>query len=476
MGLDTYFQSAPPIRPMFNAGCLFDIATGIYISGDHGEMILNGGVPHITGVSGRGETGKSLIIDYFFLCLMDRYNADGVIYDTEQTKTRQRVTNLCQRFEHLKHTDLFEAMRLVISDAATMAGDIFFKALKDFLSDKKKNLKGKLKTTPFILSGEKIKIIPPTAGMIDSFSQWTPTTVMSMQDKNDVGASERNTEAMKAGNARSQLMSELPTLTSSAGCYIFLAAHLGDEIVMDQHAPSKKKLTFLKGDQKMKRVPENYTFLTNNLWLTTKMSVMKKSGSKELEYPIGLAGDSEGNTDLSVIELQLLRSKSASAGRIFDIIVSRAEGVLPHLTQFHYIKEHDRWGLGGNVQNYFLELCPDIALSRTTVRNKIDDNANLRRALEISAELLQIKEFWNVDKALMCTPKELYEDLAKQGYRWDILLEHTRGYWMLEEDITDETPYFLSTMDLMRMRVDQYKPWWYDEALAKYPEEGKKKK
>lgn len=66
MGLDAFFQSAPAIRPMFNVGCLFDIATGVYISGEHGEMILNGGVPHITGVSGRGETGKSLIIDYFF--------------------------------------------------------------------------------------------------------------------------------------------------------------------------------------------------------------------------------------------------------------------------------------------------------------------------------------------------------------------------------------------------------------------------
>lgn len=473
MGLDAFFQSAPAIRPMFNVGCLFDIATGVYISGEHGEMILNGGVPHITGVSGRGETGKSLIIDYFFLSVMDRYNADGVAYDTEQTKTRQRVLTLCQRFPHLARHDPFEENKLVISDASTMAGDVFFKALKDFLHDKKKG-KCKNKTTPFILKDETIKITPPTVSMIDSFSQWTPTTVMAMQDKNDVGSSDRNTEAMKAGNARSQLMSELPTLTSATGCYIFLTAHLGDEIVMDQHAPSKKKLSFMKGDQKMKRVPENYSFLTNNLWHSTKMSVLKKSGSKELEYPIGLAGESEGNTDLSVIELQLLRSKSASAGRIFDIIVSRTEGVLPHLTQFHYIKEHGRWGLGGNVQNYFLDLCPDIALSRTTVRNKIDNNASLRRALEISAELLQIKEFWNIDKALMCTPKELYDDLEKQGYRWDVLL-NTRGYWMFEEDITSDTLPYLSTMDLMNMRVGKYRPYWYDEITAKYPKEDKKK-
>lgn len=476
MSLANFFNPAPAIRPQFNVGCVFDIATGMYISGEHGEHILNGGVPHITGISGRGETGKSLIADYFFLCVLDRYNADGVVYDTEQTKTRQRMLTLCIRFELLRRIDPFDAERLIISDASTSPGDAFFTSLKDFLYDKKKTNKGKLKTTPFILKEDPIKIISPTAGMIDSFSQWTPSTVMTMQDKNDVGSSDRNTEAMKAGNARSQLMTELPTLTAATGCYMFLTAHLGDEIVMDPHAPSKKKLSFLKGEQKMKRVPENYTFLTNNLWLTTKMSVLKKSGSKELEYPVGLAGESEGNTDLSIIDLQLLRSKSPSAGRVFQIIVSRSEGVLPHLTQFHHIKEGGRWGLGGNVQNYYLELLPDVSLSRTTVRNKIDELPMLRRALEITSEMLQIKELWNIPKELMCTPKELYDDIKKLGYDWDILLGHTRGYWIFKEDETPETPYFLSTMDLLRMRVGQYRPWWYDDAVRKLSKEGKQSK
>lgn len=459
MSLATYFNAAPAIRPVFNVGAPFDVPTGEYITGMDGESILNGGVPNISGISGRGETGKSLLADFFFLSVMDRYNADGVSYDTEQTKTRQRVLRLCQRFPHLKSLDIFEQERLIISDAAGMTGDVFFTALRSFLLDKKKNGKGKMKTTPFVLKEDLIKIISPTVSMIDSFSQWTPATVVTMQDKHDVGSSDRNTEAMKAGNARSQLMSELPTLTSNTGCYIFLTAHLGDEIVMDQHAPSKKKLGFMKGEQKMKRVPENYSFLTNNLWLTTKMTVLKKSGTKELEYPIGLAGESEGQTDLSVIEVQLLRSKSPAAGRFIEVVVSRTEGVLPHLTMFHYAKERERWGLGGNLQNYFLELVPDITLSRTTVRRKIDDEVKLRRALEINCEMLQLKEFWNLPKELICTPKELYADLKAKGYNWDTLL-NTRSYWMFKEDITPETLPFLSTMDLLRMRAGTYHPKW----------------
>jgi hypothetical protein len=469
MGLATHFAAAPAIRPQFNVGGPFDIPMGVFMTGEHGESILNGGCPHITGVSGRGETGKSLLADYILMALMDRYGADAVVYDTEQTKTQTRTAHLQRRFPNLVGRDLFLEEKLIISDASVMTGESFFGALKDYLVDKKAKGKAFLKTTPFMhpAKDEKFQIITPTASMIDSFSQWLPSTVIAMHNKNDVGSSDLNTEAMKAGSARSQLMAQLPALTSMYGCYILLTAHLGDEIVMEQHAPSKKKLGFLKGDQKMKRVPENYSFLTNNLWMTLKMNVMKKNGSKELEYPLGLAGDSEEQTDLSVIDVQLLRTKSPAAGRIFEVIVSRTEGVLSHLTQFHYIKESDRWGLGGNVQNYFLELAPDIALSRTVVRRKIDSDPKLRRAIEISSDLLQLKDFWDAGAVQVIPPKELYEKIKQAGYDWELLLTQTRGYWMFEEDITPETPYFLSTMDLIKMAQGTYRPWWYDEAIKK---------
>jgi hypothetical protein len=463
MSLATFFTPAPSIRPMFNIGCGFDIPTGVYYTGQHGESILNGGVPHIVGVVGRGNTGKSMIADFQMLSVMDRYGAaNAIIRDEEMSKTRARFTKLCERFDNLKNIDLFESGRMILTDATQMNGELWYDALKQYLNDKRKNTKGLMKTTPFFFKEEAFKAIQPTMAMMDSFSQWLPSNIVAMHDKSVVGSSDLNVEAMRAGSARSQLMSQLPSLTGSTGCYIFLTGHLGDEIVMDQHAPSKKKLGYLKGEQKLKRLPENFTFLTNNLWVCLRLYPMKKSGSKELEYPIGLAADSEGDTDLSIIEMQSLRGKQGNTGRIMDIIVSQSDGVLPHLTQFHYIKEGDRWGLGGNVQNYFLELCPDVALSRTVIRRKIDDNPKLRRALEISAEMLQLKELWSLSPGLMCTPKELYDSLKAKGYDWDRLL-NTRGYWMFEEDITGETLPFLSTMDLLKMKAGAYHPWWYGE-------------
>jgi hypothetical protein len=142
----------------------------------------------------------------------------------------------------------------------------------------------------------------------------------------------------------------------------------------------------------------------------------------------------------------------------FELIFSQEEGVKVGLSEFYYIKQYDRFGIEGNDRNYHLSLCPDINLSRTTVRGKIDSSAKLRRALEITSEMCQMHNLWhNLPAGLLCTPKELYDDLKAKGYDWDQLLA-TRGYWVFDND-KHPIPY-LSTMDLLNMRAGLYKPYW----------------
>ena len=186
-------------------------------------------------------------------------------------------------------------------------------------------------------------------------------------------------------------------------------------------------------------------------WLGNRLN----KSTNEPEFP---SGDSYNkDPDLNLVNLMLVRSKSGESGVSIDIIVSQTEGVLPHLSQFYYLKNSGRFGLSGNDRNYQLELLPDVNLSRTTVRSKIDENPKLRRALEITSELCQITQYWrNIDRELICTPKELYEGIKSQGYDWDKILE-TRGWWTIDND-NHPVP-FLSTMDLMKMRLGLYKPY-----------------
>ena len=132
--------------------------------------------------------------------------------------------------------------------------------------------------------------------------------------------------------------------------------------------------------------------------------------------------------------------------------------MLPALSEFHYCKTNGRWGLGGNDRNYWLDLYPDVKLMRTTVRGKLDNDPLLARAMNITSEMLQISQYWPAfPKELLCTPAQLYEDLKKLGYDINDLL-NTRGWWTLNNK--DYHVPMLTTLDLLKMRVGQYFPYW----------------
>jgi len=135
---------------------------------------------------------------------------------------------------------------------------------------------------------------------------------------------------------------------------------------------------------------------------------------------------------------------------------------MPALSEFHNIKENGRYGIGGNDKYYSLDLLPDVTLSRTTVREKIDNNALLRRALNITSELFQISIYKSeIERiGLLCTPKELYDDLKAQGYDWNMLLQ-TREYWTINQ-YDNPVPY-LSSVDLLKMRKGLYFPYFLNE-------------
>jgi hypothetical protein len=272
---------------------------------------------------------------------------------------------------------------------------------------------------------------------------------------------------MRQGLQKSRFLMEVPGNATAAYDYVMLTAHIGTEFSMDPRNPPPKKLQHLKGGQKIKGAPEKFTFSTNNCWHCYNAAPFIDQGTKGPAYPRSPTDDMVGDTDLNIVTIRQLRSKSGPSGMAIELVVSQQEGVLPSLSEFHYIKENERFGLEGNVQNYVLALCPEIKLSRTTVRGKIDKHPELRRALNICAELCQITDLWHhMDQRLLCTPKQLYDDLKARGYDWEILL-NTRGYWVSQDKEAEEPP-FLSTMDLLLMRAGIYVPYWYSkELLAK---------
>jgi len=455
------FSQALPIKPMVNVGACLDIPTGTYVRGRYGEHILNAGVAGMTGVVGLGNHFKSTIMNYMIMMVLARFRrSSGSSYDTEMNIHEDRLRHIISLVQELDNEDLIETCRWIITDKTQHTGDEYFEILKQFLNEKIAN-KAKIPcVTPFLDRGGKSHlVIPmPTVGSVDSFTEFTTKDVLAMQEENELGDSGANTVYMQQGRQKKRFLGELTGLAGGAMHYMFLTAHLGAVFNLNPKMPNQKKLQYLHQDTKIKGAPENFSFLMNNCWHTSKAQLLINQTTKAPEFPTNSEENQEsGSTDLNVVTLVQLRGKAGPSGFLVYIVVSQKDGVHPYLTEFYNIKESDKYGISGSNTNYHLDLLPDVNLSRTTVRGKLETDKRLQRAVNITSEMCQIKRYYSDADEWLCTPKELYDDIKALGYDWEVLLA-TRPWWT--EDNDKHPVPFLSTKDLCMMRLQKYVPYW----------------
>jgi len=458
---------------MYNIGALMDIPTGTVVTGSKGESIINGGLGAISGIVGAGNNYKSTILHYMMLSAADKMMATHdtamLTYDSEINISIDRLEHLASHFKYLPQNIITnDDPKWRTTDKSLEPANAWSVSLNKYVDEKIKNKKIIVEYNAFTDPYTKKPIKAPltTFVEIDSLTEFEPESTTDMLGK-DLDSSDTNTFALKQGLFKTKFLSQLPRLSSSSNTNFLLTAHIGEKIDMAT-GPAKynqptKKLQFLKGGDTIKGVTSKFFFLLNSAWFAHTASVLKNQGTKKPEYP--LRGDDEVDTDLNTVKLTMLRSKSGPSGYTIELVISQSEGVLPSLTEFHHIKTNNRFGLNGSNISYNLDLLPDVKLSRTTVRRKLDSDEKLRRAVNITSELLQCITFypWLTTQDLVCTPKELYDDLKAMGYDWDTLLD-SRGYWLID-NYSDKCLPFLSVIDLLKMRKGIYKPYWYDKKL-----------
>lgn len=486
MSIRPEFISSQSVKPLINVGALLDIPTGSFVKGKYGESILNGGLGSLTAVVGIGNNFKSTLLHYMMLSAAERIQTARetslLTYDTEINIHENHLIAFLRRFPLLSSLNVTATGQWTITDKTVYQANEWFEILKNFLKTKKENANKISFESPF-LERDGITLIPlivPTFTEVDSLSAFETADVAEIRDKNELGDAGGNTMYMRQGLAKMSFLLQIPALIGRTSHYMLMTAHVGKEIQMASgpFAPQPTKvLQHLKHGDKVKGVSSQFFYLMSNCWQAYNSSVLLNQGTRGPEYPRNPTDNRTDDVDLNIVSIRQLRSKSGPSGCVIDIVVSQSEGVLPELTEFHYIKNKDRFGISGTQQHYALDLLPEEKLSRTTIRSKIAANPLLCRALNITAELCQIHQLWrHLDPAFLCTPKELYENLKQQGYDWNLLLK-TRGWWTLEND-KQNVPY-LSTMDLLRMAAKTkpltveglpYFPYWMnDDKTPKAP-------
>ncbi len=461
------FDSIDRFKTLINIGATLDIPTGFFVKGARGENILLGGLGALTGVSGSGNLGKSTIMHYMTLSASDKIFSTTETsigtYDTEMNVHQIRFEELYSKFPFLKDKNLIGDGYWNLTDKSKYLGEKWYEELKVYLKSKKDNAKHLTVTTPFLSNDNtnNIKILVPTFSEIDSLSDFITSDVLKIYNENELGESGGNMVNMRAGLAKHRMMTEMPLIAESYKHFFLLTAQQGMENAIQTGPgtpPPTKKLQHMKPGEKFKGVTDKFYFSLNNSWETIKAVLLINQSTKSAEYPRDTYDNNNPDTDLNLVSLKQLRSKSGPSGYMLEIVFSQDEGVLPSLTEFHYIKTNDRFGIDGTLQSYALDLLPKMNLGRTTVRRKIDSEPALRRAINITSELCQMHHFYREMGDQLITPKELYEGVKKQGYDWDMILNETRGWWTVNDD--KHPLKFLSTKDLIQIAKGIYTPFW----------------
>lgn len=470
---------APEIRPLYNTGTLMDIPSGSYIRTPRGNDLLNGGVGYVFSVVGPGNCFKSdEILFPLFLILKYNKKAQIIIYDTENSMNYPRIIRIAKRCG-IEEADLHlhtESARAVLIQAADMLGDHFHEQVRNMRKVKIANrAKLEVKLPWQDQRGNHLTVLPPHFVPHDSLSAFQVSAVQEkIVDKVKIADGKANTQFMKDGAAKTQLIMDFLNLTVSADIFVPMTAHMGKLIEIDQYAPKPSKLAFQSAGKVMKGVPEKFSFI-NNYILEIKSNKACTQDDGSAKWP-KTDSDRKETNDLNTVTAISTRNKSGPSGVMHPYIFSQAEGMLWELIPLDYIREVGKkegpngigFGLQGNIQNYSLCFAPDVKLSRTTARQKLEGNTDLFMRLLMTCHLLQIRNVWRGWEEWWLPPEEIYARCIEQGYDWDKLM-NTRWWWVYEEedDRVGELPE-MSAKDLCRIARGLYHPYFLEDDKVSY--------
>lgn len=477
MNLKPAFQQIPAHKSLFNIGATLDIPTGYWAKGIYGENILLGGLGPLTGMVGPGNMYKSTIVHFMMLSAMakiwaskQKEQTNCSTYDSEANIHISRLKAFVESHPEFEGVDIVDAGNWIVSDTSQYYANEWYAIARAYMKDKHKNAKQFQVNLPFAdKDGKRLTETIATFSELDSLSEMRVEAGEDIMDKNEIGSSGGSHVFMREGLAKAQMLHECVSLGSAAHHYILSTAHQGDRNTMSagpSNIPPKKQLQHLSVDTKIKAVPPQFLYSQHNLWQATNCALLWNKDDKTPKYPKRQGEAIPGDMDLNVVSLKHLRGKAGPSGFTLEIIVSQSEGVLPSLTEFAMLKDFGDFAFQGNDRTYQLYFMPEENLTRTTVRQKLDESPRLRRAMNITAELCQMhsyhRSYFDVPgKAKLMTPQELVKALTDRGYDINLILDNTRGWWTYDNEKVGL--YFLSTKDLLEMAQDMYHPYWLDK-------------
>lgn len=417
-----------------NTGTIFDLATGNFLPGKNGSMILNGGVYTTTAITGRPQTYKSAIAGGYFGRVLHNYKeANGLVWETEMSlQGKKRIEDISGSNEIGDRFEYYDGTEVSLEDS--------FEIIKEISNKRSANPKEYIVETPFIdLDGKFIKTFIPAIILIDSWSAASSSKEVSLFEDNKIGDSKTNMVAMNDGKIKSDFARQLPYLCGSKGIYLISTAHIGNQANLDPYAPNQKDLPMMRSSDKLKHVGTQYSFLSTNMIETRKVQVLQDSAKKAL-YPYeGCSSDVE----LQMISSFITRCKNNVSGDSIEHISSQFFGIQEYLEYYNIIKESKSNILEGTI-NQKLGIY-DKEFTRKNIRELIATDPLFRRALEIAGHFVFVRNRFNLPDIKAMGYVEFCKKFNASAALKEEML-HSSGTWQF---VSKEKTNYMSILDII---------------------------
>ena len=443
-------DSAPQF--LFNTGTLYDLMTGSYHQGVDGKWYLSGGMgAFINGAHGFGNTYKSTFFNGLIAGILRIYpKSREILIDTESVKDKERLASLSAS---ILTSDLYEAYaelrdRITFKSGAESDLGETYELLKKYIEIREKNVTKMKQAYPFLdfRTGKPFVGWYPFIWFFDSFTELQSAEAEVMLDsKEGFEDSKNKTIHLVEGNKKTVFTSHIRRVAEKFGTIVCATAHTGDNTSMNPMAPPTKQLHHMKQSDKIKGVGSKFEMLTQTLCQTTGVTNLQDS-NKEALFPNGPTPDA----DLNEVAIVMQRNKTNISGTRVSFVCSQSEGMLPDVSNLHYLRTNDYVGLigGPSKPTNTLVLYPDVPFSRKDFRAKVAKDYKLARALELTAQFQFIKNNWNISKLPVNVTQSVEEVYTKLKSHKTMTLDRvlsSTGYWTLDKTKRE----YLSLFDIL---------------------------
>lgn len=334
-----------------------DFLNGNVIVKDDGKKEYNLGIDSgkIITIIGKAGVGKSTLAIQIAHNLIKRYDQSSLfILDFEQSNTKNRIRMVTGMTEQ-EVEDKVSIKKVGISTETVLQIASQIKQLK---VEHKKQLLVDNKEGILDENGKLVKILPPTVMMIDSIAMMMPADAMKTEEMSG------QMVATQAAKANTQLFKRLVQICMEGNIIPIFINHVL-QMVSTGPMPVAAGINYLKQDETLPggRAAQ---YLTNTLIKVTASSKLKE--------------DEKYKVKGYMTKVELIKSRTAPAGRAMTMIYDQAEGFDEDLSLLNFIK--DNKGLKGSPRSYHLDGYEDMKFIFSNFKEKLASSLEFRAYFE----------------------------------------------------------------------------------------------